>query len=44
MGWLAEWFGLNCESRTVSGIVGTSYFVAPEVLMGRDYNEKVVMW
>ncbi|CAI9091475.1 OLC1v1026514C1 [Oldenlandia corymbosa var. corymbosa] len=39
----AEWFGLN-ENRTMEGIVGTPYYVAPEVLRGRDYNEKVDVW
>lgn len=37
----ADWLG---EERTTSGIVGTPYYVAPEVLMGRDYNEKVDVW
>ncbi|KAA8539022.1 hypothetical protein F0562_025714 [Nyssa sinensis] len=39
----AEWFGI-VENRTMRGIVGTPYYVAPEVLSGRDYNEKVDVW
>ncbi|CAM8943358.1 unnamed protein product [Rhodiola kirilowii] len=37
----AEWFG---DGRLMRGVVGTPYYVAPEVLMGREYNEKVDVW
>lgn len=36
----AEVFGAN----QMSGIVGTPYYVAPEVLMGREYDEKIDVW
>ncbi|KAJ0967590.1 hypothetical protein J5N97_024507 [Dioscorea zingiberensis] len=37
----AECFG---EERAMSGVVGTPHYVAPEVLAGREYSEKVDVW
>nr|ABO65213.1 phosphoenolpyruvate carboxylase kinase [Kalanchoe pinnata] len=37
----AEWFG---NGETMSGLVGTPYYVAPEVVSGREYTEKVDVW
>ncbi|KAI4318023.1 hypothetical protein L6164_025835 [Bauhinia variegata] len=32
------------EGEQMTGVVGTPYYVAPEVLAGGDYNEKVDVW
>lgn len=32
------------EGELMSGIVGTPYYVAPEVIAGREYSEKVDVW
>ncbi|KAK9050292.1 hypothetical protein SSX86_030738 [Deinandra increscens subsp. villosa] len=39
----AEWFAMN-ERRTMTGVFGTPYYIAPEILSGREYNEKVDVW
>ncbi|KAK7285875.1 hypothetical protein RJT34_20659 [Clitoria ternatea] len=37
----AEWLG---EGGSMSGVVGTPCYVAPEVVLGREYSEKVDVW
>ncbi|XP_062167659.1 phosphoenolpyruvate carboxylase kinase 1-like [Alnus glutinosa] len=32
------------DGEQMSGIVGTPYYVAPEILAGRDYCEKIDVW
>nr|GMC60111.1 protein GPR107-like [Ipomoea batatas] len=41
---LADLGSAECfhESELMSGVVATTYYVAPEVLAGRDYSKKVV--
>ncbi|KAK6929784.1 Protein kinase domain [Dillenia turbinata] len=43
---LADFGSAECfrESEPMGGIVGTPYYVAPEILAGREYNEKVDVW
>ncbi|KAK1395342.1 Protein kinase domain-containing protein [Heracleum sosnowskyi] len=43
---LADFGSAECvrENELLSGVVGTPYYVAPEVLSGRNYNEKVDVW
>ncbi|XP_077229245.1 phosphoenolpyruvate carboxylase kinase 1-like [Tasmannia lanceolata] len=43
---LADFGSADClhEDRSMREIVGTPYYVAPEVISGRDYNEKVDVW
>ncbi|GAV92348.1 Pkinase domain-containing protein, partial [Cephalotus follicularis] len=39
--------GLTCwlgEEGVMTSVVGTPYYVVPEVLMGREYDEKVDLW
>ncbi|KAF8401874.1 hypothetical protein HHK36_012823 [Tetracentron sinense] len=43
---LSDFGSADCfsDGRSMRGIVGTPYYVAPEVISGRDYNEKVDVW
>lgn len=43
---LADFGSAECfrKGDLMSGVVGTPYYVSPEVVIGSDYNEKVDVW